>query len=307
MNTELKKLLNANANLNVIVIGEAILNCYLEGFSDRLGDDASVPAITVTNRKVFLSGAANRAVELHNCGSRVTFLSVVGSDSEGKLLRQALLERGVSTKHVLVHSSRQTLSSHRLMAGTQMLVRFNQGSTDPIDTGTEEAVMAELDRCFPACDALIVCDRGAGILTERLRLAIANLQHSSPHVLVVEEREKWGAEIPFSPPQPLTSAEKYVSDPNLLVDRIVSYRTAGCRIVFTNGCFDILHPGHVSYLERAKALGDILIIGVNSDDSIRRLKGPSRPINPLEDRIQVLAALSCVNYLVSFDEDTLAT
>jgi D-beta-D-heptose 7-phosphate kinase/D-beta-D-heptose 1-phosphate adenosyltransferase len=82
------------------------------------------------------------------------------------------------------------------------------------------------------------------------------------------------------------------------------YRQRGRRIVFTNGCFDILHRGHVTYLNRAKALGDVLIVGVNSDDSIRRLKGPGRPINALEDRLQVLAALSCIDHIVPFDEDT---
>ena len=86
--------------------------------------------------------------------------------------------------------------------------------------------------------------------------------------------------------------------------RLAAYRAAGCRIVFTNGCFDILHAGHVSYLNRAHALGDVLIIGVNSDASVSRLKGPSRPINPLLDRIQVLAALSCVDCLIAFEEDT---
>lgn len=103
---------------------------------------------------------------------------------------------------------------------------------------------------------------------------------------------------------PLTPAEKHISDTSLLLNCIASYRTAGYRIVFTNGCFDILHSGHVFYLNRARSFGDILIIGVNSDASIRRLKGASRPINPLEDRIQVLAALSCVDHLIAFDEDT---
>ena len=87
-------------------------------------------------------------------------------------------------------------------------------------------------------------------------------------------------------------------------DRLTSYRAADRRIVFTNGCFDILHAGHVSYLNRARALGDILIIGVNSDASVSRLKGSTRPINPLPDRIQVLAALGCVDCLISFEEDT---
>ena len=85
---------------------------------------------------------------------------------------------------------------------------------------------------------------------------------------------------------------------------MTSYRRTGHKIVFTNGCFDILHAGHVSYLNRAKALGNILIIGVNSDNSIRRIKGANRPINPLEDRIQVLGGLGCVDYLITFDEDT---
>lgn len=76
------------------------------------------------------------------------------------------------------------------------------------------------------------------------------------------------------------------------------------KIVFTNGCFDILHRGHASYLEQAKALGDILILGLNSDESITRLKGESRPINDLEDRAFLLAALESVDYVVPFTQDT---
>ena len=76
------------------------------------------------------------------------------------------------------------------------------------------------------------------------------------------------------------------------------------KIVFTNGCFDILHRGHTSYLEQAKALGDILILGLNSDDSITRLKGQSRPINRLEDRALLIAALESVDYVVPFTENT---
>ncbi len=82
------------------------------------------------------------------------------------------------------------------------------------------------------------------------------------------------------------------------------YRRLGRRIVLTNGCFDILHRGHVTYLERAKTLGDILVVGVNSDGSIQKLKGPDRPINCLEDRLGVLAGLSCIDHLASFDETT---
>lgn len=86
-----------------------------------------------------------------------------------------------------------------------------------------------------------------------------------------------------------------------VVDR---HRHAGRRVVFTNGCFDVLHRGHVRYLEQARELGDLLIVAVNSDDSVRRLKGPDRPVNPVEDRVAVLAALSCVDYVVVFEQDS---
>jgi rfaE bifunctional protein nucleotidyltransferase chain/domain len=78
----------------------------------------------------------------------------------------------------------------------------------------------------------------------------------------------------------------------------------GKRIVFTNGCFDILHAGHVRYLSAAKALGDCLILGLNSDRSVCRLKGPQRPINSQLDRAEVLAGLWAVDYVVIFDEQT---
>jgi D-beta-D-heptose 7-phosphate kinase/D-beta-D-heptose 1-phosphate adenosyltransferase len=82
------------------------------------------------------------------------------------------------------------------------------------------------------------------------------------------------------------------------------YRRQGRRIVFTNGCFDILHSGHTSYLSQAKAFGDVLVVGVNSDESVRGLKGPTRPVNSLAERLSVLAALSCIDHLISFAEAT---
>jgi D-beta-D-heptose 7-phosphate kinase/D-beta-D-heptose 1-phosphate adenosyltransferase len=81
-------------------------------------------------------------------------------------------------------------------------------------------------------------------------------------------------------------------------------RTAGRRVVFTNGVFDLLHPGHVRYLRQARALGDTLIVGLNSDASVRRNKGPDRPINVEGERAEILAALECVDAVVIFAEDT---
>ena len=81
-------------------------------------------------------------------------------------------------------------------------------------------------------------------------------------------------------------------------------RRGGQRIVFTNGCFDLLHAGHVRYLARARAFGDCLVLGLNTDASVRRLKGPSRPINREEDRAEVVGALKSVDYVVLFGEET---
>jgi rfaE bifunctional protein nucleotidyltransferase chain/domain len=82
------------------------------------------------------------------------------------------------------------------------------------------------------------------------------------------------------------------------------HRRAGRSVVFTNGCFDVLHRGHVRYLEQARALGDLLVVAVNSDGSVRRLKGSDRPVNPVEDRVALLAALACVDHVVVFEEDS---
>lgn len=81
-------------------------------------------------------------------------------------------------------------------------------------------------------------------------------------------------------------------------------RARGRTIVFTNGVFDLLHPGHVRYLQQARALGDALIVGVNSDRSVRAIKGPTRPITPEDERAELIAGLACVDGAVVFDEDT---
>ena len=96
----------------------------------------------------------------------------------------------------------------------------------------------------------------------------------------------------------------------MLIDRmkiseiVTSLKAKGKKIVFTNGCFDILHVGHVRYLKEAKALGDILILGLNSDSSVKSLKGSNRPINNESDRAEVLSALKAIDYVVIFDEKT---
>ena len=95
-----------------------------------------------------------------------------------------------------------------------------------------------------------------------------------------------------------------VVDRPRLIEAVQRLQRTGKKVVFTNGCFDLLHVGHVRYLQEARALGDLLVVGVNSDASVRRLKGPGRPLNPARERAEILAALECVDFVTVFGAAT---
>lgn len=420
--------------LTVLVIGEAMLDVYLDGFSDRLCREAPVPVVTITGDRCAPGGAANTALNVQSLGAQAMFISVVGDDPEGQRLLEVLNASGVNTENVIVNASRRTLAKQRLMAGDQMLARFDQGDTGPIDSRTETALVQRIQALYPTCDALVISDYGYGVLSPGVIEALARLQAVEPCVILADSKhlprlasvgltaikpnyaeaahllglekvtgsqarldqimtvgsrllEMTGAQIAavtldqdgalvfeqrceaeaapdpyrtYSQPEPHSKAagagdtfvsalalalasgattpaaaelaaaaarvvvskhgtaacsgdelrahlyegRKHIDDAFALAARLQAYRQEGRRIVFTNGCFDILHRGHVAYLNSAKALGDVLIVGINSDDSVRRLKGSARPINSLEDRVQVLSALSCIDHIVSFNADT---
>ena len=100
------------------------------------------------------------------------------------------------------------------------------------------------------------------------------------------------------------SAADKIIDRDTLRKRITELSQAGKKVVFTNGCFDLLHVGHIKFLNEARSLGDTLVVGLNTDRSVRTLKGPSRPIIPEQERSHLLAALECIDYIVLFDEET---
>jgi len=99
-----------------------------------------------------------------------------------------------------------------------------------------------------------------------------------------------------------SATDKILTGEQMLAER-AKLKAQGRKLVFTNGCFDILHAGHVTYLEFARAQGDCLVLGINSDASVKRNKGDDRPINSEADRARVIAALECIDYVVLFDED----
>jgi D-beta-D-heptose 7-phosphate kinase/D-beta-D-heptose 1-phosphate adenosyltransferase len=159
-------------------------------------------------------------------------------------------------------------------------------------TGAGDTVIAVMGVALSAgsnlAEAATLANLAAGIVVTRLGAATVKQAELVAHL---ELR------------QPETSPSGVVSQGEL-ASLAATAKARGERLVMTNGCFDLLHPGHVHFLERAKALGDRLIVAVNDDDSVRRLKGPGRPINPLNVRMQMLCALRSVDWVVPFAEDS---
>jgi rfaE bifunctional protein nucleotidyltransferase chain/domain len=99
---------------------------------------------------------------------------------------------------------------------------------------------------------------------------------------------------------------KIILNHDELAKKIEELKKQGKKVIFANGCFDLLHVGHVRYLRGAKALGDVLVLAINSDASVRRLKGPERPLLPLEDRLGVLSAFEMIDFITAFEDDTVS-
>jgi D-beta-D-heptose 7-phosphate kinase/D-beta-D-heptose 1-phosphate adenosyltransferase len=138
----------------------------------------------------------------------------------------------------------------------------------------------------PLSEAVVLANLAAGVVVGKLGTATVSVE---------EITAAMQAHVPI-PLGAMTEAD--------LIRSVERARRSGERIVMTNGCFDLLHAGHVAYLEQARALGDRLIVAVNDDDSVRRLKGEGRPVNPLAGRMAVLAGLAAVDWVVPFTEDT---
>lgn len=157
-------------------------------------------------------------------------------------------------------------------------------------TGAGDTVISVLAAAYaagsPLAEATALANTAAALVVAKLGTATVSLAEL--------RREAKADEI----------AHGGIMDEDALLEVINDAKAQGETLVMTNGCFDILHPGHVSYLKNAKKLGDKLIVAVNTDDSVRRLKGEGRPINPTSHRMDVLAGLESVDYVVPFSEDT---
>jgi D-beta-D-heptose 7-phosphate kinase / D-beta-D-heptose 1-phosphate adenosyltransferase len=429
--TYLGKQISMFHNIKVLILGEAILDSYLIGHTERLCREAPVPIVDIQDRRDVPGGAAHAAVNVATLGGQSIFLTVLGEDAAGSTLLTALQERGVNTDHIIIDPRHQTLVKQRITSGEHIVVRCDQGSTELIPPDVEQQLLAQLEDLAAECDVILVSDYAYGIITPGIVEALTRLRQRFDGILAIDSKRLslfqecrptlikpsyeqavdllhisaskngmraiqmaenqaellrvTGAQIAavtldsdgalifekgrsayrtYSQPADHANAvgagDTYISaftlalaagattrdaadlaacagqvvvkepgttpcswqalldhlhqqhgenikriiDRQRLAEIVATHRQHQRRIVFTNGCFDILHAGHVKYLAQARELGDVLIVGVNSDASIARLKGSDRPINPLRDRIEVLAALESVDHLISFDEDT---
>jgi D-beta-D-heptose 7-phosphate kinase/D-beta-D-heptose 1-phosphate adenosyltransferase len=395
------------SGLAVAVVGDVLYDGYLERRADAAG------------------GAANVAVNLAALGASVRLLSVVGADEAATRVLDIARAHRVDTDDVVVSRRRQTPAKRRIVAGGQMVVRFDEGTEAPLDRDTERRLSSLLAHALRNADAVVASDYAMGVVTDAVARELRS-RAGAPPVIVdakdprrfrdlhptacvpsydeasllaggfpghgregrahavaaaaarilpasgaaivvvtmdadgavvlergrlahrvftdrVPERSTAGAGDTFTAAltlgllacgdaataaelaaaaaavvvakdgtatcsrtelrMRLRPADKVLADTAALAAAGEQDRREGRRIVLANGCFDILHTGHVALLNTAKGFGDVLVVAVNGDDSVRRLKGTSRPVNSLADRLAVLAALSCVDHVVAFDSD----
>jgi len=436
--------------LRLLIIGDALLDSYLEGEAARLSRDGPIPVVRKTTEQRLPGGVANVAANVAALGAQVCFLSVIGNDMAGSLLRATLKNRGIDDQWLLADPVLHTPHKLRIMADGQHVARFDEGDGHEAvyQQETKQSLLAHLTELFHCCDALILSDYQYGVLSAEVIACLETLQKADPKVLLIDSQtlarfRQFPATIVtpnyqeflllaetingptlkangIAAPENLTAVEQIARPIRaelaadylaitlaergvLLVDRlehthhfpahpvavahdvgagdsfasaliltlaaggrieeavqvgvdaagiavtkprtaVVSHqellqrvslrvytsqtltsqeqqtqavlmrlaaqlegeRLAGRTVVFTNGVFDILHVGHLQFLKQAKAMGDILVVAINSDISARKLKGPGRPITNEQDRLALVDALDMVDYAFLFDSDTAA-
>ena len=273
-----------------------VLSDYAKGSLDRAqpfikaANDAAIPVLVDPKKMDFrvFSGAyllTPNQREFEMIVGKWTDQSDL-ADKAGRIIEECKLQG------LLVTQGEQGMT---LIMKDRTIQHFPAHAQEVYDvTGAGDTVIAALatglasnmslqDSVFLACKAAAI--------------VVGRVGTSSATVKDLEDLERIGSDK-LSP-----ARGKIVATDNLL-KRVEHYKMQGKKIVFTNGCFDILHIGHMRYLEQASALGDVLIVGVNSDASVSRLKGADRPIMPLADRIELLAGLASVDLVVEFTEDT---
>ncbi len=428
--SELAAHLQALNGVNVLCIGDVMLDRYIYGEVERISPEGPIPVLRIEREEAMLGGAGNVVRNLVALGARVTFITVVGDDEAGREVTALIGDSEAVEPYLVVEKGRQTTIKTRYIATSQQLLRTDRETVAPIAAASrnktirlgveivadnaavvlsdygkgvlEPATLGALIEAAGSAGCPVVVDpkgrdfgiyRGATLVTpnrheleqasglptasdEDIALAAraiidicgieAVLATRGPQGMMLlgtggkgkhlrlpaEAREvfdvsgagdtvaavaaaalaaglaledaarlanvaagivvgKLGTAV-ATPAEMLhalhasvlLAAEAKVVGLEATVERARRWRGAGLRVGFTNGCFDLLHPGHISLLEQARAACDRLIVGLNSDASVRRLKGTGRPVQSEAARAAVLASLASVDLVVIFGEDT---
>jgi len=400
----------------VLVIGDTMLDCYIDGKVGRISPEAPVPVLSVSSTEQRLGGAGNVVNNITALGASVALLSFWGTDAAGDSLSAILKGMNVDTAFIRRYDDFTTIQKTRLVSRHHQLFRYDTEKIEPAHEDYINFLNEKQDVFFDGITTVIISDYGKGMITEQTaQLVINGAKQRNIPVLVdpkgsnyqkyrgatvctpnlKEFFEATGAVAASSESDILLSGISLVKKYNfdyLLITRsekglslihnsqksdfaavaqevtdvtgagdtvaavfalglgiglsaseccllankaaaiVVSkfgaatvsldelthsgkqavsgsslakeLRRQGKKIVFTNGCFDLVHAGHIESFTQAKSFGDTLIVGLNSDRSVRAIKGPSRPVISQDDRAKLLCALSCVDYVIIFDEET---
>ena len=412
-------------SLKILVIGDLMLDHYIQSTVDRTSPEAPVAVALMKNEEFLPGGAANVACNLSAMGAKVILAGLTGKDEYADILKKMLKERGIQTGNIIADPPRPTTLKTRIISRGQQIIRIDREENANISLQAHNRLIASLEKIGDELDGVIVSDyskgtcsddllkdimnilkqknipvicdpkkndfskyRGTDILTPNLKEASeaagikisdeTSLEKAAEKILsscgarsVVITRGGEGVSLfrrrkkPFhipahaqevydvtgagdtfishfglalfsglSPeesvkignyassiavskigvavvtPDELASfirSESFSSkfkSPAELKPIVVSLKSAGKKVVFTNGCFDLIHVGHIKFLQAARNLGDCLIVGINTDSSVQKLKGPDRPLISETERADLLAALHWVDYVVLFDETT---
>ena len=414
----------------VLCIGDLMLDEFVYGEVTRISPEAPTPVIAVKRIEVMIGGAGNVARNLVSLGTRCIFVGVVGDDDAGGELKKELAKIPRIDAHLVTDAGRRTTRKVRFVSEhhSAHLLRADWEPASPVDSKSEDALIAHVIKAMPKAGAVVLSDYAKGALTPRVIRAVIDAANKAGRPVVVDPKGRdYGiyrgatlitpnrqelADATHSPAQTddqvaaaaaelgrmlgakavlvtrseagmtlvgegaaihvpaypvrvrdvsgagdtvvavlsamlamradfesamraanaaaavvvgkrgtatlsvaelrsrilpaatLAPEEKIVFDWALLDEHIAEWRRQGLRVGFTNGCFDLLHPGHVKLLAGARAACDRLVVGLNGDASVTRLKGEGRPVQPVQSRAEVLAALEAVDLVVVFDEDT---
>lgn len=426
MQEKLSVIIENFRKLKILVIGDAILDTYVNGSPDRVSREAPVMVFNVDEQEHYCGGAANTAINVAALGAETYFLTVLGKDSSSRELMDVLKKHKVHIDYIIRDKGRTTIAKKRITSASHQLMRIDEGTASQISKMCEKELLQKISELCPDINAIILSDYGFGVITNGLIDGIKEITVNERKIIVADGRDvsrfkilkpdtvkpnyeetlkllnidkapynrdkqiaehakklheitgsnkvavtldadgvlllekgkepyrilavpqdnkkaigagdtfisaftlslasKAGGEVAAQIAAAaaavvvqkdgtvcctnnelkayFTAVPKYITLTEQLNEIVNELKKQGKKIVFTNGCFDIIHKGHMALLNKAREAGDVLIVGVNNDNSIRKLKGPERPINNLDDRITVLAGLQSVDYLIAFEEES---